>query len=604
MVIFAVTLAAMTARYERPTQMDKRWNIKPQQDTAEAERLSKELNINPVLTQLLLQRGVNTFDEARAFFRPKLTDLHNPFLMKDMDKAVARINRAIADCEKIMIYGDYDVDGTTAVALVYSFLKRHIDPNDLEFYIPDRYNEGYGISFQGIDFAFSKGITLVIALDCGIKAVDKVKYAKSIGIDFIICDHHQPGDELPAAAACLDAKRDDCKYPDKNLSGCGVGFKLMQAFCRVNNFKESELLEHLDLLVVSIASDIVPMTGENRILAYHGLKKLNESPSVGLRSIIEVSGLSNKNITISDIVFKIGPRINAAGRIRTGSDAVSLLICNQNELETARLISRDIDQANNDRKDLDRQITREAIDMIESDEAKCNSHSTVLFNRGWHKGVIGIVASRLTETYYRPTVILTESKGLATGSARSIDGFDLYKAIESCSDLLENFGGHMYAAGLSMKLENVEKFAARFEQYVAENILPEQLTPQIEVDSEINLSTINDRFYNILRQFEPFGPCNMKPVFMTKEVYDVGTSKIIGKDQNHLKLELIERNNRETKSGVAFGMGEKFSDIHGGQRPFSVCYTIEENEFRGIKSLQLMIRDIHTQLSENQDNPN
>lgn len=568
--------------------MEKRWSFKPEGDPQTIEDLSTSLNVSNVLGRLLVQRGITTFDEARAFFRPKLTDLHNPFLMKDMDKAVHRIDAAFNNNERILIYGDYDVDGTTSVALVFSFLGRFYD--NLDFYIPNRYDEGYGVSFKGIDHAATTGCTLVIALDCGIKAVEKVEYARSKGIDFIICDHHTPGDELPKAVACLDPKRSDCTYPDNNLSGCGVGFKLMQAFCRFRDYKESILMDYIDMVVVSIASDIVPITGENRILAFYGLKKLNENPSMGLRSIIKVSGLEGKEMSISDIVFKIGPRINAAGRIDTGRDAVELLI-NLDE-ESAGTMSNDINASNETRKDLDRNITQEALDIINNDKVLLAKLSTVLYRPDWHKGVIGIVASRLTETFYRPTVILTESKGLATGSARSVEGFDLYKAIESCSDLLENFGGHMYAAGLTMKIENVPVFTERFEKFVTENILPEQMVPQIEVDSILHLTDITPKFYRILNQFQPFGPGNMKPVFVTPNVFDYGTSKAVGREREHLKLELIEQHSPAIKQGVAFGMGDKAIRVKGG-KPFDVCYTVEENVFNGNKTLQLMVRDLH-----------
>lgn len=567
--------------------MEKRWCIKSEGDLHKVEELSGLLNINPVLGRLLIQRGISTFDEARAFFRPKLTDLHNPYLMKDMDKAVERIDRAFKNDERILIYGDYDVDGTTSVALVYSFLGRFY--TNLDFYIPNRYDEGYGVSIKGIDYAAETGCTLVIALDCGIKAVEKVAYAKNKGIDFIICDHHTPGDVLPQVAACLDPKRADCNYPDANLSGCGVGFKLMQAFCRYRDYKESILMDYIDLVVVSIASDIVPITGENRILAYYGLKKLNENPSMGLRSIIKVSGMEGKEMSISDIVFKIGPRINAAGRIDTGRDAVALLI-NLDE-ESAGTMSNDINACNETRKDLDRNITLEAHEIINSSEELRKRYSTVLFKPEWHKGVIGIVASRLTETFYRPTVILTESKGLATGSARSVDGFDLYKAIDACSDLLENFGGHMYAAGLTMKIDNVPIFMERFEKYVAENILPEQMVPQVEVDSYLHLTEITPKFFRILNQFQPFGPGNMKPVFQTTNVFDYGTSKAVGRDKDHLKLELIEEHSAAIKQGVAFGMGDKIDLIKAG-KPFDICYTVEENVFNGNTTLQLMVKDI------------
>lgn len=570
--------------------MEKKWNIKPKMEIADVDGVSQKLQLPPVISMLLMQRGITTYEEAKTFFHPKLTDMHNPFLMKDMDLAVERINRAASRGEKLLIYGDYDVDGTTSVALVYSFLKKHLGADKLDFYIPNRYTEGCGISYEGIDYAKEKGISLVVALDCGIKAVEKVGYAKSLGIDFIICDHHTPDETLPDAVACLDARREDCSYPDKNLSGCGVGFKLMQAFCRVNNYKEQELLEYLDLLVVSIASDIVPMIGENRVLAYHGLKKLNENPSVGMQAIIKLTGLDKKSISISDIVFKIGPRINAAGRMNTGNDAVRLLI--SDNMESAEKICLDIDASNEERKGLDRTITKEAKARIAANNRFKEEKTIVLFNEKWHKGVIGIVASRLTEIYYKPTVILTKSGEYASGSARSVEGYDLYKAIEACSDLLENFGGHTYAVGLTMKVENVEEFKRRFENYVRETIVPEQTQPQIDVDAELHLSSITPKFYRLLSQFEPFGPGNTRPVFISNDVFDYGTSKPIGKGRRHLKLELIEMHNRETMSGMAFGMGYKWDAVKGGN-PFKICYSIEENEYKGVKTLQLAILDIH-----------
>lgn len=570
--------------------MEKKWNIKPKMEIADVDGVSQKLQLPPVISMLLMQRGITTYEEAKTFFHPKLTDMHNPFLMKDMDLAVERINRAASRGEKLLIYGDYDVDGTTSVALVYSFLKKHLGADKLDFYIPNRYTEGCGISYEGIDYAKEKGISLVVALDCGIKAVEKVGYAKSLGIDFIICDHHTPDETLPDAVASLDARREDCSYPDKNLSGCGVGFKLMQAFCRVNNYKEQELLEYLDLLVVSIASDIVPMIGENRVLAYHGLKKLNENPSVGMQAIIKLTGLDKKSISISDIVFKIGPRINAAGRMNTGNDAVRLLI--SDNMESAEKICLDIDASNEERKGLDRTITKEAKARIAANNRFKEEKTIVLFNEKWHKGVIGIVASRLTEIYYKPTVILTKSGEYASGSARSVEGYDLYKAIEACSDLLENFGGHTYAVGLTMKVENVEEFKRRFENYVRETIVPEQTQPQIDVDAELHLSSITPKFYRLLSQFEPFGPGNTRPVFISNDVFDYGTSKPIGKGRRHLKLELIEMHNRETMSGMAFGMGYKWDAVKGGN-PFKICYSIEENEYKGVKTLQLAILDIH-----------
>ncbi len=568
--------------------MEKRWNIKPQSDEKAIEKLVEKLRVHPTLTNLLVQRGVTNYEEAKAFFRPKLTDLHNPFLMKDMEEGIHRLDRAFSRNEKILIYGDYDVDGTTSVALVYSFLKLHYD--NLDFYIPDRYNEGYGISLKGIDYAYKTRASLVIALDCGIKAVDKMVYARDRNIDFIICDHHTPGDTLPDVAACLDPKRDDCNYPDKNLSGCGVGFKFLQGFCRYKDFKESQLLDMLDLVAVSIASDIVPLVGENRILAYYGLQKLSKNPCIGLRSIIKIAGLEDKeDINISDIVFKIGPRINAAGRIESGRDAVELLVSENDEIANHR--SKEIDKRNDTRKGLDRNITDEAFNLIANDKEQLKKKTTVLYNPDWHKGVIGIVASRLIETFYRPTIILTESKGLATGSARSVDGFDLYNAIDACSDLLENFGGHMYAAGLTLKIENVPEFMERFEKVVSETILPEQLIPQIDIDSVLHLKDITTKFYRILKQFSPFGPGNMNPVFITKNVFDYGTSKQVGKDKEHLKVELIEERSAAIKKGIGFSMGDKLDGVKNNG-PFDVCYAIEENNFNGAITLQLMVKDV------------
>ena len=567
--------------------MEKRWNIKDTGDDDKIEHLCKVLNIDKFLSNLLVQRGIETFDEAKAFFRPSYDHLYDPFLMKDMDKAIDRLERAIENDEKVIVYGDYDVDGTTSVALVYSFLKPFF--KNIDFYIPDRYEEGYGISYKGMDYFAEQNCTLVIALDCGIKAVEKMHYAKERGIEFIICDHHTPGDELPDAAACLDPKRQDCSYPDENLSGCGVGFKFLQAFCKKRKLDETKLYDYLDLVVVSIASDIVPITGENRVLAHFGLEKLNTNPSIGLKHIIKVAGMQGREITISDIVFKIGPRINAAGRIDSGGDAVDLLI--SNDEENASTMSIDIDKCNDTRKGFDRDITQQALDLIANNEELKSRKSTVLFEPEWHKGVIGIVASRLTESYYKPTVILTESKGLATGSARSVEGFDLYKAIDSCSDLLENFGGHMYAAGLTLKIENIPAFKQRFEKYVTENITEEQLVPQIEVDEQIGLRDINDRFFRILKQFRPFGPGNLKPVFVTQRVFDYGTSKKVGKDQDHLKVELIEEKSGSIKQGIAFSMGEYLDQLQTGN-PFDICYTIEENVYNGRSTLQMMLKDM------------
>ncbi len=567
--------------------MEKTWNIKESGDEEKIKHLSEVLNIDVFLSNLLVQRGIETFEEAKVFFRPDYEHLHDPFLMKDMDKAIDRLEKAIQNNEKVYVYGDYDVDGTTSVSLVYSFLQDYI--KDLHFYIPNRYEEGYGISYKGIDYFSEEECTLVIALDCGIKAVEKIEYAKEKGIDFIICDHHTPGDFLPEAAACLDPKRNDCSYPEKNLSGCGVGFKFLQAYCKRHEIDYHSIYEYLDLVAVSIASDIVPITGENRVLAYFGLQKLNANPGVGLKHIIKVSGMQGRELTISDIVFKIGPRINAAGRIDSGKDAVDLLITRDEVM--ANTMSIDIDKCNDTRKGFDRDITQQALELIANNKDLLSRKSTVLFEPEWHKGVIGIVASRLTEFYYRPTVILTESKGFATGSARSVEGFDLYKAIDACSDLLENFGGHMYAAGLTMKIENIPAFMERFEAFVEENITAEQMIPQIDVDEMIGLRDINDKFYRILKQFRPFGPGNLKPVFVTKRVFDYGTSKKVGKDQDHLKVELIEEKSGSIKQGIGFSMGDKLEQLQTGN-PFDICYTIEENVYNGRSSLQMMLKDM------------
>ncbi|MEZ7866762.1 MAG: single-stranded-DNA-specific exonuclease RecJ [Paludibacteraceae bacterium] len=550
-------------------------------------KLANELSISPVLAQLLIQRGILTFDDARSFFRPDLNDLHDPFLMKDMDKAVERLTKAMQSNEKILIYGDYDVDGTTSVSLVYRFLVRFY--SNLEYYIPDRYNEGYGISKKGIDYAAQNNFKLIIALDCGIKAIEKIKYAKSLGVDFIICDHHNPDDELPPAVAVLDSKRADCNYPYKHLSGCGVGFKLMQAFAMENNIRFEELIPLLDLVALSIASDIVPITGENRILAFYGLKQINSNPSTGVKAIIDVCGLKDREISISDIVFKIGPRINASGRMKLATEAVELMVSRDYNFAYER--SGTINEYNNDRKDLDKNITDDAIALIRQDDTYSERKSIVVFKPDWHKGVIGIVASRLAEEYYKPSVVLTESNGFASGSARSVLGFDLYKAVESCKDLLENFGGHMYAAGLTMKIEHVDEFSRRFEKYVAEHIEEDQTYPQIDIDAIIEFKDITPKFFRVLKQFGPFGPGNMKPVFESKNVYDFGSSRLVGKDQEHLKLELTDSSSENVMSGIAFRMYE-FNDHLKALNPLDICYTLEENNFNGNTSIQLMIRDI------------
>ncbi len=568
--------------------MEKNWILKSQGDGQATDRLAAHLDIARSLAILLVQRGVTSFEEARAFFRPELTNLHDPFKMKDMEAAVERVQTALMNKEKILVYGDYDVDGTTSVALVYIFLKTLYDA--LDFYIPDRYNEGYGISQAGVEYARETGATLIIALDCGIKAIEKVQYARHHGIDFIICDHHNPGEEIPPAVAVLDPKRPDCPYPDKELSGCGVGFKLIQGFALRNNIPFEELITYLDLVAVSIASDIVSITGENRVLAHYGLKQLNRTPRTGLRAIIELAGIAEKEITIDDVVFKIGPRINAAGRMESGKSAVNLLIAT--DKEGAKVIGEKVDNYNSSRRDIDSLITQEALDTIGRDPVLQKMKTTVLFNPRWHKGVIGIVASRLIDTWYRPTVILTESNGFATGSARSVFGFDLYQAVDACSDLLENFGGHKYAAGLTMKLENISKFQRRFEEVVTQTITPEQLIPVVEIDTEISLSEIDTKFYRILKQFEPFGPENMVPVFLTENVADNGTGKVVGTTGDHLKLNLIqEADPYKVYPAIAFQQGNNYKKICIGQA-FDICYTVEQNEFMGRTNLQLNIKDI------------
>ncbi|MDD4489166.1 MAG: single-stranded-DNA-specific exonuclease RecJ [Paludibacter sp.] len=569
--------------------MTSKWIFKTltKEQTDIQKDLSKELNISPILSKLLVQRGIHTFDDARRFFRPDFVNLHDPFLMADMEKAVIRLTEAIQENEKILIYGDYDVDGTTSVSLVYKFLKKFY--SNVDFYIPDRYLEGYGISIQGIDYALNNDVKLIIALDCGIKAIEKVKYANEHHIDFIICDHHTPDDELPEAVAVLDPKRSDCNYPYKHLSGCGVGFKLLQAFSQNNNIPFTELIPLLDLLALSIASDIVPITGENRILAYYGLKQLNTNPSIGVKSILDVCGLSEKEITISDIVFKVGPRINASGRMKLASEAVELMV--SNDINFAKLKSDTINEYNNDRKDLDKNITDEAIKLIASDNNYIKRKSIVVYKPDWHKGVIGIVASRLSEEFYKPSIVLTSSNGLASGSARSVPGFDIYSAIDSCRDLLENFGGHRYAAGLSMKEENVALFTERFEAFVSKNITEEQTSPQIDIDAQIDFKDITPKFFNVLKQFGPFGPGNMKPVFATKKVMDYGSSRLVGKEQEHLRLELVDSSSENVMNGIAFGMYE-FNDHLKSMKPLDICYTLEENTFNGNTNIQLMIKDI------------
>ncbi len=567
--------------------MESSWILKPEGDAAVVNKLMQELNVSKPIATMLVQRGISTFEEAKRFFRPELEHLHDPFLMADMDKAVERLNQAIKSKEKILIYGDYDVDGTTSVALVYSFLRKKA--KNIDYYIPDRYNEGYGISYKGIDFAAENNFDLVIALDCGIKAVDKIDYANKKNIDFIICDHHTPGEKIPDALAVLDPKRNDCNYPYKELSGCGVGFKLLQAYTQQNSGSFDELYSYLDIVAISIASDIVPITGENRVLAFYGLKELNKTKKEGLKAIIEVAGLKDKKIIISDCVFKIGPRINAAGRIESGRSAVKLLI--SEDKEPAEQFSKDINDFNFTRQGLDRNITEEAMQMIENNEEWKSHKATVLYKEDWHKGVVGIVASRIIEHYYKPTIVLTKSKGMATGSARSVDGFDLYAAIDACSDLLESFGGHKHAAGLTMKIENIEKFRSRFNEVVASMITREQQIPKIEIDAKLSFKEITPKFFNIIRQFAPFGPGNMTPIYVTEHVMDTGFTRAVGNEQTHLQLNIKDDSHVRMK-GIAFGIAQKYLPEIKKNKSFDICYSIEENEWQGNVSLQLMVREI------------
>ncbi|HOB85524.1 MAG TPA: single-stranded-DNA-specific exonuclease RecJ [Bacteroidales bacterium] len=574
---------------ERGKVMEKKWIIKESGNSSVVKHLAAELVVSDSLANLMVQRNITTPEEAKTFFSPSLDYLHDPFLMKDMNIAVDRLSTAIKKNEKILVYGDYDVDGTTAVALVYSFLKEQY--SNVEYYIPDRYKEGYGVSFEGLDFAYSSNCKLVITLDCGIKAVEKIQYARTKGLDVIICDHHYPGDDIPKALAVLDPKQPGCSYPYKELSGCGVGFKLVHAYSKIHGIPFSSIIHYLDLVAVSIASDIVPITGENRVLAYYGLKQLNDSPRTGLREIIREAEIT-RALTIEDVVFKIGPRINAAGRMETGSKAVDLLVSDDPKLATG--ISKEINNFNIERRSVDRVITNEAMRMISEDQRTSNARTTVLFNPSWKKGVIGIVASRLIETYYRPTVILTESNGFATGSARSVQGYDLYQAIEACSDLLESFGGHMFAAGLTLKKENIKPFIERFEQYVNSTITEDQMQPRIFIDTELSFSEINEEFFRIMSQFQPFGPENMSPVFMSRNVYDTGNGRMVGSSGEHLKLELYQdKGSMKILPGIAFSQSDKLDHIKNGN-PFDICYSVEMNEFRGCRNLQLNIRDIKT----------
>ena len=567
--------------------VEKRWVLREVPDE-QVQALHDALKVHPVICRLLVRRGITTYEEAYLFFRPDLSHLHDPFLMKGMLYAVWRIERAIAKQEKILVYGDYDVDGTTSVALVYSFLREFYP--DIDYYIPDRYLEGYGISTQGVDYARDNGFQLIIALDCGIRSVDKVTYAKDFGIDFIICDHHLPGDEIPQAVAVLDPKQPGCPYPYKELSGCGIGYKLVQAFALRNNIPDEVVNNLLDLLVVSIASDIVPITGENRVLAHFGLEKINHSPSMGLSSLIEHAGLTGKKLTITDLVFYLGPRINAAGRMDHGRNAVKLLLAESDE--HAMRDAATLQDNNTTRKQLDKDITEEALGMIRNDAVMMARKSTVLYQPHWSKGVIGIVASRLIETYYKPTIVLTESHGMVAGSARSVSGYNVYDAINSCSDLLEQFGGHFYAAGLSLKKENLEAFIERFEQTVSSTITDEQLVPELAADAELLLSDITPGFYKILKQFAPSGPGNMRPVFWAKNCRVKGDARIVG--ENHLKLN-VTQDGYQALSGIAFNLGQFYQVIAGNNanRPsFDILFNIEENEWQGNVSLQLNVKDI------------
>lgn len=569
--------------------LDRKWIVNEPGNPALVRQLAQELGVDQVLANLLVQRGITTFDEAKKFFRPDLSMLHDPFLMRDMNAAVDRLHLAIERGEKILVYGDYDVDGTTAVALVYSFIKKLLD-GSVDYYIPDRYDEGYGVSYKGIDWAHENGFTLIISLDCGIKAVEKVNYAADKGIDFIICDHHLPDEELPTAVATLDPKREDCHYPFDDLCGCGVGFKFVQGYAQKFGIHFDRIVPLLDLVAVSIAADLVSVVDENRILAFYGLKQINEAPRKGLLSMIKLCGLDKHKITLDDIVFKIGPRINAAGRMESGRTAVDLLTSRNDE--DAIKIGATINVHNNDRKNIDREITIEAIKMACEQSDFENRKSTIVYNPSWHKGVVGIVASRLVEAYYRPTIVLTNSNGFVTGSARSIPGFDLYEAIEKCSGLLENFGGHTYAAGLTLKEENLPAFIQRFESFVKEKITKEILTPIVHIDSFLEFRQITPKFFRVLKQFQPFGPGNLSPVFITENVYDNGNGRKVGTDNGHLKLELIQEDEPYRHiSAIAFNKSEHFGHMQAGNS-VDICYSIAENYYRGIANIQLRIKDI------------
>ncbi|CDD01087.1 single-stranded-DNA-specific exonuclease RecJ [Prevotella sp. CAG:474] len=568
--------------------MHFKWNYKyptPEEEQA-AKELGEKLNMSPILTLLLIRRGITTESAAKRFFRPQLADLINPFLMKDMDIAVDRLNDAMGRKERILVYGDYDVDGCTAVALVYKFLLQFY--SNIEYYIPDRYDEGYGVSKKGIDYAKEQGVKLIIILDCGIKAIDEIAYAKEQGIDFIICDHHVPDEKLPDAVAILNPKREDDPYPFKDLCGCGVGFKFMQAFAKNNGIPFSRLIPLLDLCAVSIAADIVPVVDENRILAFHGLKQLNQNPSVGLKAIIDICGLNNRELSMSDIIFKIGPRINASGRMENGRESVDLLV--EKDLGMALRMAKHINEYNEQRKDIDKQMTEEANQIVARLENQKHQSSIVLYDENWKKGVIGIVASRLTEIYFRPTVVLTRDGDYATGSARSVTGFDIYSAIKSCRHLLVNFGGHTYATGLTLKWDRIKEFRMAFQQYVDDHILPEQTEANLKIDSVIDFKDITKRLHNDLKKFSPFGPGNPKPLFCTLNVYDYGTSKVVGREQEHIKLELVDSKSSNVVKGIAFGQSASARYIKS-KRSFDIAYTLEDNVFKH-NAIQLQIEDI------------
>lgn len=558
--------------------MQKNWNIL-ESNNAVVSKLSKALNVSEIVAHLLVLRGITTFEEAKSFFRPEISHLHDPLLMKNMQKAVDRIQAVISNGEKILVYGDYDVDGTTSVAMMYSFLKKKV--KEIEYYIPCRYDEGYGISLKGIDYAKDNNFALIIALDCGIRAVNQVDYANKKGVDFIICDHHNPGEKVPEAVAILNPKQIDCDYPYKELSGCGVGFKLIQAFSKQNNIDFSEIMEYLDLLTVSIGADIVPMTGENRVFSFYGLQQINKTPRVGLKALMEIAN-KTKNVTITDVVFGVAPRINAAGRIEHAKKAVEILV--ETDYAKAKLFADKIEGNNTTRKGLDKSITIEALEMID-----VKKKSTVVHSEHWHKGVVGIVASRLIETHYKPTIVLAEKDGILTGSARSVHDFDLYSAIAKCEHLCEKFGGHKYAAGLSIKKENLPQFIDAFEKSVSESITEDQLSPKINIDKVIDIDAVDDKLYRIIKQFSPFGPKNLSPIFVSKGVIDNGYGKQVGEDKTHLRINA--KKNKGAIAGIGFGMGEYFEIIKDNQT-FDVCYSIDENEWNGKKSLQLRIRDI------------